>query len=98
MRLLTLAAALTALCAAQPALSRDTGTINQAGPYEQTMRFYLHPAHFFWSSEAPRQEPMLAERAPSSHKNDAALMMLQPPPAQRTEWNRALVLAQPARN
>src|SRR5262249_17502683 len=25
----------------------ETGVINQAGPYEATMRFYLHPAHGF---------------------------------------------------
>ena len=25
----------------------ETGIINQAGPYEATMRFYLHPAHGF---------------------------------------------------
>jgi hypothetical protein len=43
MRLLTIAAALIAVCAAQPVLSRDTGKINQAGAYEQTMKFYLHP-------------------------------------------------------
>ena len=33
------------------AYAGETGTINQAGPYEQTMKFYMHPAHFFWSSE-----------------------------------------------
>ena len=25
----------------------ETGIINQAGPYEATMKFYLHPAHGF---------------------------------------------------
>ena len=39
------------LVAAGSAFAAETGTINQAGPYEQTMKFYMHPAHFFWSSE-----------------------------------------------
>lgn len=34
----------------------ETGIINQAGPYEATMRFYLHPAHGFpGKAEAPEQ-------------------------------------------
>lgn len=50
-----LATALVAavMFAALPATARDQGIINQAGPYEATPKFYLHPAHFFWSSEAP---------------------------------------------
>lgn len=44
------------LAAAGSAYAGETCIINQAGPYEQTMKFYLHPAHFFWSSE-----PRLAE-------------------------------------
>jgi len=47
-------AVVAALCASDPALARDIGTINQAGVYEETMKFYLHPAHFYWSSEAPQ--------------------------------------------
>lgn len=31
----------------------DQGVINQAGPYEANTKFYMHPAHFYWSSEAP---------------------------------------------
>jgi hypothetical protein len=52
-----LAAALiaAAMFAALPAAARDQGIINQAGPYEATPKFYMHPAHFFWSSEAPHQ-------------------------------------------
>jgi hypothetical protein len=43
-----------ALIAAGNAYAGETGTINQAGVYEQTMKFYMHPAHYFWSSEQPR--------------------------------------------
>ena len=40
-----------ALIAAGSAYAGETGTINQAGMYEQTLKFYMHPAHFFFSSE-----------------------------------------------
>lgn len=45
MNRLLLAAALVSAFAAFTAQASDT--INQAGTYEQTMRFYLHPAHGF---------------------------------------------------
>jgi hypothetical protein len=66
-------AALTAMCVSHPADARDTGIINQAGVYEQTMKFYLHPAHLYWSSEAP--QPM------SQHP---AVLVKQKPPADDT--------------
>jgi len=47
MNRIVLAAAVLSAIAAHPALARETGVINQAGMYEQTMRFYLHPAHGF---------------------------------------------------
>ena len=43
-------AALTAvlsLVLAGAAIAGETGIINQAGPYEATMKFYAHPAHGF---------------------------------------------------
>ena len=42
-----------ALCAANGALAREPQTINQASVYEETMKFYLHPAHLNLASEAP---------------------------------------------
>jgi hypothetical protein len=77
-------AALAALSAFQPALARDTGTINQAGVYEQTMKFYLHPALLFWSSVAPRplgQHPAVLAHQQPSLTNDAAMATLRPHPA-----------------
>jgi len=52
-----LAALLAATATLAPGLAcaRDQGTINQAGPYEATNKFYTHPAHFFWSTTAPHQ-------------------------------------------
>jgi hypothetical protein len=35
------------LLVAGTASAGETGIINQAGPYEAQMRFYLHPAHGF---------------------------------------------------
>ena len=42
-----LAATLVSAFAAATAQAAETGKLNQAGVYEQTMRFYLHPAHGF---------------------------------------------------
>lgn len=39
--------AIIAISFALPAGATDQGTINQASTYEQTMKFYLHPAHGF---------------------------------------------------
>jgi hypothetical protein len=47
---MTMKTALTAvllLGLAGGAIAGETGTINQAGPYEATMKFYAHPAHGF---------------------------------------------------
>ena len=35
----------------------ETGIINQAGPYEATMRFYLHPAHGFPGNAESTEQP-----------------------------------------
>lgn len=47
MNRIILAAAVVSALGAQAAVAGETGTINQAGVYEQTMHFYLHPAHGF---------------------------------------------------
>ena len=40
----------------------ETGIINQAGPYEATMRFYLHPAHGFpGKAETTEQGGLVAD-------------------------------------
>ena len=51
MKTIALSVAGLALVAAANAGARDSGTINQAGPYEQTLKFYLHPAHLFFVSD-----------------------------------------------
>jgi hypothetical protein len=81
----TLAA--TALLSAHPAAARDQGIINQAGPYEATGKFYMHPAHFFWSSEAPHrngQHPaVLVKRHDSQESAPTATMPSHPALARR---------------
>ena len=56
MKKATLTAVLTLLFAG-PASAGETGIINQSGPYEATMKFYLHPAHGF---------PRTAETTPTA--------------------------------
>lgn len=54
MKTLFAAALLAApLFAVQSVDARDTGTINQVGPDQAAQNFYLHPAHFYWSSKSP---------------------------------------------
>ena len=66
MKTLIIAAALLALAAGH-ATAGETGTINQAGPYEATMRFYLHPAHGFpGAEEAPPTSADASLRAKSA--------------------------------
>jgi hypothetical protein len=59
MNRLLVAGAFMVLSAA--ASARETGIINQAGPYEATMRFYLHPALGFpGKAEATEQNATVA--------------------------------------
>jgi len=45
----------------------ETGIINQAGPYEATMRFYLHPAHGFpGKAESTEQTGSVADAKETS--------------------------------
>ena len=57
------------LIAAGSARAADTGIINQAGTYEQTLKFYMHPAHLFVIDQPSlSQHPavMVKERANQS--------------------------------
>ena len=57
---LLIAGAFMVLSAA--ASAGETGIINQAGPYEATMRFYLHPAHGFpGKAETTEQSGLIAD-------------------------------------
>jgi hypothetical protein len=66
MRRISLAGLLLAI-AASGAAAGETGVINQAGPYEATMQFYLHPAHGF-----PGTPPDAAQPAAVSSSNSAS--------------------------
>jgi hypothetical protein len=51
---IALSLAALVLFAAGDALARDPSIINQASTYEQTLKFYMHPAHFFFGAEPSR--------------------------------------------
>ena len=55
------------LLVAGTASAGETGIINQAGPYEAQMRFYLHPAHGFPGT------PESAARNPSAVDSKASV-------------------------
>lgn len=51
----------------------ETGVINQAGPYEATMRFYLHPAHGFpGKAEAAEQRTGVADATEKADSQPSA--------------------------
>ena len=78
-------AALTAvlfLVLAGSAIAGETGIINQAGPYEATMKFYPHPAHGF---------PGTAEATPASA--DAGDNAKSVPSAKTSGQSRNIVAA-----
>jgi len=60
MKPVLLAAAFLAL-AAGAAQAAEQGTLNQAGPYEATLQFYLHPAHGFPGKSEAAQPAAKAE-------------------------------------
>lgn len=68
-----LATALLFTCLAAPALARDRVIINQANPLDETMRFYMHPAHLYLISEAPQHPAVLVKRAEGQVQNAAVL-------------------------
>jgi hypothetical protein len=70
MKTLLLAGALTMLMAG-PAAAAEQGTINQAGPYEATMQFYLHPAHGFPGKAETTQTAAKADTVQPKPKSDA---------------------------
>ena len=71
--------ALSFAFAAANAQARETGIINQAGPYEATMHFYLHPAHGFdaVAEAATQQSTAIAKQEPTT------TTMPAPQPAER---------------
>jgi hypothetical protein len=73
----TLAIASLFTCLTPCAFSGEQGRINQANPLDATMRFYLHPAHLYLSSEAPRvlgDHPAVAVKRNEAMR-DAGLML-----------------------
>jgi hypothetical protein len=68
-------AALTAvllMLLAGAASAGETGIINQSGPYEATMKFYLHPAHGFpGTAETTTTTVLVSENAKTSQSGNS---------------------------
>jgi hypothetical protein len=79
-----LATALLFTCLASSAFARDQGIINQANPLDCTMRFYMHPAHLYLSSEAPHsfgEHPAVAAKRSDAQVDGTAQPTTRPHPA-----------------
>jgi len=76
MKRITFAALFIAVTAGS-AIAGEAGIINQAGPYERTMQFYLHPAHGFpGTPEATQQSAPVADSEESEAKPAVASMAI----------------------
>jgi len=69
---LIIAAIAVAACVSGSVNARETGIINQAGPYEQTMQFYLHPAHGFPGKSETQERRHAAMPVEAKSKQAAA--------------------------
>ncbi len=88
-----------ALIAAGNACARDPQIINQAGMYEQTLKFYLHPAYSVDTADSPRQlgkhpavlvkerEARQAAQAAPSAQRVHPVLTLREPHASLATWN-----------
>lgn len=66
------------------AFAGEQGTINQANPLDETMRFYLHPAHLYLSSEAPHplgEHPAVLVKRSEAQNEGPAVATIHPHPA-----------------
>jgi hypothetical protein len=61
---------LLAMIAAGAAMAGETGVINQAGPYEATMQFYLHPAQGF-AGKPEAAQPSSASTSSDESKTES---------------------------
>jgi hypothetical protein len=72
----TLLTGMTLAAMTTRASAGEQGVINQAGDYERSMRFYLHPAHGFPTSgeERPGQHPaVIVKRSSARHVQATAV-------------------------
>ena len=74
----------------------------QANPLDHTMRFYLHPAHLYLSSEAPHalgEHPAVLVKRSEAQRNRIARPSLRPHPALLGRGSQLAEAAQsPTRN
>ena len=80
----TLASTLFLICTAASAFAGEQGIINQANALDVTMRFYMHPAHLYLSSEAPHsygEHPAILVKRQEAEANAGELPIIRPHPA-----------------
>ena len=78
------AAALLFSCFTASAFAGQHGVINQANPLDQTMRFYMHPAHLYLSSQAPHplgEHPAVLVKRAEAKMNRTGPLSIRPHPA-----------------
>ena len=71
-------------CFAACASAGEHGIINQANPLDQTMRFYMHPAHLYLSSQAPHplgEHPAVLVKRAEAKMNHTGPLSTGPHPA-----------------
>ena len=80
----TLASALFFSFSLTSALAGEQGIVNQANPLDVTMRFYMHPAHLYLSSEAPHsygEHPAILVKRQEAEGNAIPMPTIPPHPA-----------------
>jgi len=78
------ATALLFSCLTASAFGGERGIINQANPLDQTMRFYLHPAHLYLSGQPPHplgEHPAVLVKRNEAKMNRTDPLSIRPHPA-----------------
>jgi len=78
------ASALLFSCFTACAFAGEHGIINQANPLDQTMRFYMHPAHLYLSGQAPHplgEHPAVLVKRAEAKMNRTGPLSIRPHPA-----------------
>jgi hypothetical protein len=78
------ATALLFSCLTASAFAGERDIINQANPLDQTMRFYLHPAHLYLSGQPPHplgEHPAVLVKRNEAKMNRTEPLSIRPHPA-----------------
>jgi hypothetical protein len=92
-----LATTLLFTCLTASAFGREQAIINQANPLDTTLRFYMHPAHLYLSSEAPHsfgEHPAVLVKRNETQVDGTASLTTYPHPAMLGREGRSPKVAQ----